>query len=168
MNDVATALRELIQVLTADHQGGWWRSIVSTFPAAIVAAVAAIAATRFSVYFDKQATEKNVAISLYNELQKLKEEIDRCINLFPDKNFTTSSAIAARGASCPVYISIGSNLGCLKGGAISAIVGFYSLVLTVPNCGAVDDFLKNDLRTMSHQADVALNKLRSDYPKALT
>lgn len=166
MEELSSVLTDLAHVLAVKQERDWWADVLSTLPAALLAAFAAVAAAKFTVYFDRQSLEKNVAISIYNEVVNLKGEIDRCASLYPGKNFTYSDAIEARGNSCPIYISLGSNLGCLNGCAISEIVKFYSLVLTVPaqEGGA---FLKADLASVSTQAQKALSQLRQCYPNTL-
>jgi hypothetical protein len=143
--------------------------LISAVAGGLIAAIAALSATKLSALFSKHDIERFTVVSLRAEVTQIRERLNNFLAQENAYNFTAVPFLASPERSCPVYMASGSHIGSLKIGVAEPIIRFYGALLTVRPRTTVpptpDTFLSAELHKVVADADACLGALEKEYPK---
>ncbi len=126
--------------------------ILTTLPSALLAAIAAIAAAKATIYFQNRSIRVNVEKAIKLEIYSIAEEIKRCISLDNRNAAIDCEIVRLRNGATPVYIGNSHHLAMLNDHLAKLIFIFYNNFMTVPRAGDENKFLKSDLNFVINSA----------------
>jgi hypothetical protein len=143
------------------------RELLAAVVGAIIAAVAALVATKLQAWYARKDVERFTVTSLRAEITQIRQRLNEFLARDNADNFTTGPFLAAPERACPVYLAAGSHVGTLKLRTVEPIIKFYGALLTVRprkvEPAAPDVFLSEDLRKVLAEADACLAVLGEEY-----
>jgi hypothetical protein len=157
----------IIEQLQAMQSAGIAHELVSSVAGGLIAAIAALMATKLSAWFAKKDIEHFTFVALVAEILQIRERLNAFLSRDNPYNYTTVPFLASPERACPVYMTSGGHVGSLKIRTVAPIVKFYGALLTVRarkvEPPAPDVFLSDDLRSVLADADACLAVLREEY-----
>jgi hypothetical protein len=161
-------LKAIVEQLQAMQGIGFSRELVSAVAGGLIAAIAALLATKLSAWFAKKDIERYTVVALRAEITQIRGRLNEFLSRDNPYNYTTVPFLVSPERACPVYMTSGGHVGSLKTRAVEPIVKFYGALLTVRprkvEPPAPDVFLSEDLRSVLADADACLAVLRKEYP----
>jgi hypothetical protein len=160
-------LKAIVEQLQTMQSAGFSRELFSAIAGGLIAAIAALLATKLAAWFAKKDIERFTAVSLQAEVGQIRERLNQFLTRDNAFNYTAVPFLVSPERACPVYLAAGGHIGSLRIRTVEPIVKFYSSLLTVRprrvEPPAPDIFLSEDVRRVLADADACLAVLREDY-----
>jgi hypothetical protein len=161
------SLKAIAEALQSMQNASLYRDLLSGVVGALIAAVAALVATKLAAWYAKKDVERFTVTSLRAEITQIRERLNQFLSRDNAYNYTSVPFLASPERACPVYLAAGGHIGSLRLRAVSPIVKFYGSLLTVRprrvEPPAPDVFLSDDVRKVLADADACLAVLEEEY-----
>lgn len=141
LDSIAVAISEL-------GNQSFWYDILTTIPAAFLAATAAIMAAAATVYFQNRSIRINVEKAIVLEVSAIVGEIERVLKLPGRDSNIVCELVKMRIDSIPVFTGNTQNISLLSEECAVKVFGFYSKFLTIPLNEKNNTFMRKDLTVL--------------------
>jgi len=168
MDQIVEQLKAIVGILHSMDGSGFPRELMTAIAGGLVAAIAALLATKLSAWFSRRDIERFTVVALRAEIGQIRERLNLFLSRDGAQNFTSAPFLNSPERSCPAYLASGAHVGALNLRAVASVVKFYGSLLTlrprVIEPPIPDIYLSDDLRKVVANADECLGVLKEQYP----
>ena len=168
MDQIVEQLKAIGAILNAMDSSNFSQALTTSIAGGLVAAAAALLATKLSAWYSKKDIERFAVVALRAEITQIRERLALFLSRDGTQNFASAPFLNSPQRSCPAYLAAGAHVGSLKLRVVAPVVKFYGSLLTLrPRTiepPVPDIYLSEDLRKMVADADACLDALKQAYP----
>jgi len=168
MDQIVEQLKAIGAILHSMDSSNFSQALITSIAGGLVAAIAALLATKLSARYAKKDIERFTVVALRAEIAQIRERLALFLSRDGTQNFASAPFLNSPQRSCPAYLAAGAHVGSLKLRVVAPVVKFYGSLLTLrPRTiepPVPDIYLSEDLRKMVVDADACLDALKQAYP----